>query len=164
MMLPDLQQPEIGHETEVRPADELAAELLRAGQPLRIKARGGSMLPFVRGGDVVIVAPTPPSAVSVGDVICYESPPGRLFLHRMIRRQGDRFLTKGDALRFSESIDAPAVLGTVVAIERDGRVAGWDSGPARCRNRAVAFMTRLIPPMLAIALPVRRLLRAACRG
>jgi hypothetical protein len=150
--------------TDVRPGDELAALVLRAGRSLRIKTRGGSMLPFLRDGDVAIVVPTPSDRVAVGDVICYESPPGRLFLHRVIRRDSTGFVTKGDALRFTECVDAAAVLGTVVAVERDGRRARWDSDGARRFNRTIVFVSDLLPLILAVALPMRRFLRAALRG
>jgi hypothetical protein len=165
MMLSALRQSAtLSHETDGRPGDELAAEVLRRGGSLRIKARGGSMLPFLRGGDVVTVAPTPSSAVTIGDVICYESPPGRLLLHRVIRRHDAGFVTKGDALSWTESIDAAAVLGTVVAIEREGRAVRWNSDAARRWNRVIASVSCLIPPLLAVVLPLRRLVRTVARG
>jgi hypothetical protein len=42
----------------MRPVDDLAAHLLRRGGRLRMKARGGSMMPFLWDGDIVLVAPT----------------------------------------------------------------------------------------------------------
>src|SRR5712664_4034589 len=98
------------------PVDELAVELLRRGGPLRIKARGASMLPFVRDGDIVFVTPTA-KGIDIGDIVCYETAPGRLCLHRLIRRDGDRFVAKGDALSFTEVIEPTQLLGKVVAFE-----------------------------------------------
>ena len=165
MMLSDLRHPATRlQEIPVYPGDELAAQVLRGGNSLRITARGASMLPFLRDGDVVSVIPIAPDRVAVGDVICYESPPGRVFLHRVIRRDGTGFVAKGDALRFVESVDATDVLGTVVAVQRNGRTIGWDNEAARRRNRAIVRVTRVLPLLLAVALPVRRLLRAAVRG
>lgn len=142
--------------------EELAGELLRRGAPLRIKARGGSMLPFILDGDVVLVGPAGHSEILVGDVICYEISPGKLFLHRVIKRDGERFVTKGDALTFTDLISPGQVLGKAVAIERRGRVRRLDT--ARWRNRAIAFLSPLFPPLLSPAIRLRRMWKAALRG
>ncbi len=145
------------------PVDELAVELLRRGGALRIKARGASMLPFVRDGDIVFVTPTV-RGIDIGDIVCYEPAVGRLFLHRVIRRDGLRVVTKGDALSFTEVIDPRQVLGTAIAIERRGRIKRLDSRGARWRNRVIASLSHLVPPLVSVALPVRRALRAALHG
>jgi signal peptidase I len=104
------------------PVEELASQLLRRGGQLRIKARGGSMIPFIWDGDRVLVRPAGSAEILVGDVICYETSPGRLFLHRVIKRDREQFVTKGDALDFTDLVSPGQVLGKVVAVERDGRV------------------------------------------
>ncbi len=148
----------------VRPADELAAEVLRRGAPLWIKARGASMLPFVWDGDVVLVTPTSWTAIGVGDVVCYETPPGRLFLHRVIERTDGRFIAKGDALVSTDVIDRTQLLGKVSAIERHGRITRLDGRRARWRNRMIVSAGRLSPVFVAAAFGLRRAVRAALRG
>ena len=147
----------------MRPADELAVQLLRRGEGLRIRARGASMLPFVWDGDIAQVTPTASARIAIGDVVCYETP-GRLFLHRVIRRDGDRFVTKGDALSSTEVIDRMQVLGKVVSVERRGSITRLDSHAARWRNRAILRVSPLIPRLLPLALRLRRVLRAALYG
>jgi signal peptidase I len=147
--------------TAMRPADDLAAQVLRRGRPLRIKARGVSMLPFLRDGDVTFVMPAAGTEIGVGDVICYEMPPAGLFLHRVIERTRDRFVTKGDALRFTEVVDPGHILGKVVAVQRRGHVKRLDTRIARWRNRAIAVVSPLVPSLVSLAVPVRRIARAA---
>jgi hypothetical protein len=147
----------------VRPADELAAEVLRRGAPLWIKARGASMLPFMWDGDVVLVAPTPWTAVGVGDVVCYETSPGRLVLHRVIERTDDRAVTKGDALMATEAIEPAQLLGKVTAIERHGRITRLDGRRARWRTRMIVSAGRLIPALVAATFGLRRAVGAALR-
>src|SRR2546428_11972352 len=148
----------------MRSGDDLAADLLRRGAPLRIKARGGSMLPFLRDGDVALVMPAVGTEIGVGDVICYETPPGRLFLHRVIERRWERFVAKGDALAFTDLIAPVQVLGKVVAVQRRGRFKRLDTRIGRWRNRAIAGVSTLIPFPVAFAIRVRRIVRAALRA
>ena len=145
----------------MRPVDELAADLLRRGSPLRIKARGGSMTPFVRDGDVALVTPAAAGHVSIGDVICYETPAGTLLLHRLIARDRDRLVAKGDALAFAEILDRTRLLGKVVAVERHGTVKRFDTRGAQWRNRVIAVLSPCVPPLLLLALGVRRVWRTA---
>jgi len=150
--------------TSMRPAEELAAEALRRGERLRIKARGGSMLPFFRDGDVALVTPTAESGIGVGDIVCYERPPGRLFLHRVIACESDRFVAKGDALTFTDVIDRRHLLGKVVALERRGRLERLDSRAARWRNRTIVSLSHVIPRLVPLAIGLRRIVRAVLRG
>jgi hypothetical protein len=122
------------------------------------------MMPFLWDGDVVLVTPTAATEVDVGDVICYEASPGRLSLHRVIARSRDRFVAKGDALAVTEIIDRTQLLGKAVAVERHGSVKRLDTRIARWRNRAIAAASTLIPLALALAIGVRRAVRAAFHG
>ncbi|PYN09834.1 MAG: hypothetical protein DME06_15005 [Candidatus Rokuibacteriota bacterium] len=122
------------------------------------------MVPFLRDGDVALVTPTAGSEVGVGDVVCYEMPPGRLYLHRVIARDRDRVVAKGDALPFTEVVERVQLLGTVVAIERHGRVRRLDTRTAQWRNRAIASLSPALPRALALAGRLRRLWRVAFRG
>ena len=122
------------------------------------------MLPFLRDGDVALVLPAARTEVGVGDVICYEASPGRLFVHRVIERARDRFLAKGDALACVDVIGPPQLLGKVVAIERHGRLRRLDSRIAHWRNRVVASLSRRLPLLFALAVDVGRSARAALRG
>jgi signal peptidase I len=143
----------------MRPVDDLAAQVLRRGAPLRIKARGGSMLPFMWDGDVALVTPAGATKIRVGDIVCYELP-GRLFLHRVIDRDGDGFVAKGDALRFTDVIDRRQLLGRVVAIERSGRITRLDTRAARWRSIVIAFFSPLLPHLVSAAMWARRTWRA----
>ena len=121
------------------------------------------MLPFVRDCDVVFVTPAAGAEIVVGDVICYETPPGGLSLHRVIERQPDRFVAKGDALPFSEVVEPGQILGKVVAVHRRGIVMRFDTQLARWRNRAIAALSPLVPSLVSLAVRVRHVVPAARR-
>jgi phenylalanyl-tRNA synthetase beta chain len=67
-----------------RPVEELASQVLRRGRGLWIKARGGSMTPFLRDGDVAFVMPAgdEPRAGDVEAAIRAEA--GPLLRHLML--------------------------------------------------------------------------------
>lgn len=143
------------------PVVEIAGELLRQGRYLKIKARGSSMVPFLLDGDVVHVTAAEGGGIGVGDVICYETSPGRLFFHRVVRRDGDGFVTKGDALAFTDLVSRGQVLGKVVAVERRGRLRRLDTGVARWRNRLIVLLSPFLLRLLPLAIWVRRIWRTA---
>jgi hypothetical protein len=122
------------------------------------------MTPFLWDGDVALVAPVEGKEVGVGDVICYETPPGTLFLHRVIARDGDRLVAKGDALAFIEAIDRAQLLGKVVAVERRGKMKRLDTRAARWRNWAIASLSPFFPRLFSLALHLRRVWRVAFHG
>ena len=81
----------------------ISAELIRdaletAGQ-LPVPVRGGSMGPWIRSGDTVVVE----RAVDVraGEVLVFERD-GRLIAHRVIARTEDGWITRGDAVERSD--------------------------------------------------------------
>jgi hypothetical protein len=144
--------------------DDLAAQSLRRGNTLRVRARGSSMLPFFLDGDVLVVRAAGVAEVGIGDVICYEPAAGGLCLHRVIARRDRSFVTRGDALADVEMVPDSAVLGVVVARERAGRRAALDTPWARRRGRLVARLAPVIARLLPLARGLRRAVRAVRGG
>ncbi len=104
---------------------DVSKELLEKGKGVRLQVFGLSMFPAIRSGDFVWIeglAPTPPS---VGEVLYFQDPSGRLVIHRLIginnRANPITFIAKGDGLgdRIDE-IPLSAVLGRVTHVERNG--------------------------------------------
>ena len=114
----------------------LAAEILRNGTALRFQARGASMRPFIRDGDVLEIVPTGPPVLRRGDIVLCHSRSERVLVHRIvgIERESDRitYVTQGDALARPDGwISGERVLGRAVAAERQGRRIALDAGPQR---------------------------------
>jgi hypothetical protein len=104
---------------------DLAAELLAQGVAVRFRATGRSMLPTVRDGDCLIVAPVSLREVAVGDVVLCEGRRGPV-AHRVaaVETAADgrsRFVLRGDAsLENDPPLDEAHLRGRVVALERAG--------------------------------------------
>jgi hypothetical protein len=105
----------------------LASEILGGGSSLRFRARGVSMWPLVRDGDILEVQPPGFAALRRGDVVLCRPRGGRLVAHRVVQiirgnSGATTIVTQGDTLAFSDApISAEQVLGYVVAVERNGK-------------------------------------------
>ncbi len=122
------------------------------------------MVPFIRDGDVALVAGADEDDIRVGDVICYETSPGQLFLHRVIARAAQGFVARGDALSVPEVVPPEQLLGKVLALERHGRLRRCDTRMARWRNRAIATLSPAVARVVPLAVRLKRAWRGAVRG
>lgn len=126
----------------------LVDDQLAEGQTVRIVLRGTSMLPTLREGDVLSLAPVA-GTPSVGDVVLFRYG-GRHLLHRVVSRDGDRLTMQGDNCYNTESCEVKDVVGRLVHVNRLGDVGGevWQSASRRglrrkrLRNLAIRWLGR----------------------
>ena len=144
---------------------DFAAQILSRGNGLRVRARGWSMYPFIRHGDVIEVEPVEASAVRVGDVIFCRDEVDRFVTHRVVKRgkahsQG-ALVTKGDWTSRADPLVHPEqVLGRVVAIERGAKRIRLNT---RMQRLTQVLWARISPYSRWLYLPVRTYMRAAYR-
>ncbi|HAH07120.1 MAG TPA: hypothetical protein DCM05_11475 [Elusimicrobia bacterium] len=96
---------------------ELALPLLQGGRSIRFAARGSSMAPLIREGDILEVASIEPGRVRLGDVLLCRSE-GKLIAHRVVRR-GSPMTLKADLGEGFDLVESEEVLGRV---ERSSRL------------------------------------------
>ena len=129
----------------------IAQGVLSRGRALRFKAKGGSMSPFIRNGDVVEVVPSK-GKINLGDVVFYCSSYGSPVVHRVIQRNKENIITKGDSVCGSDQpVLFKHVLGRVVAVEKNGWRMRLDSPMGRLLNVLLAtispFSFLIYPPL-----------------
>ena len=128
------------------------------GAGLRFQARGSSMHPFVRDGDVVTVSPLFGRRPFPGDIVAFVSPATRkLAVHRIVGRSAERYLIRGDNSLESDGLVGMAeLLGLVKRVERSGR-------PVRTGlilfRRSIAALSRrgLLRPLIGLIHRIRNL-------
>ena len=118
----------------------LSAQILRQGDSFQFRARGSSMTPFIRDGDLLTIAPVDVADLQIGDVVLYRTRHDRVVAHRVAGRaleDGELVLeTRGDARLDSDSpVPADCVLGRAVRLQRGARVLTLDRGPRRLGAR-----------------------------
>jgi len=123
---------------------ELTRAVLDKGNRFRFCARGISMIPFIRDGDTLTIAPLASGAPRLGEVVAFSYPPEQgkeLVVHRVVGRRRDGFIVRGDANGCApEMISSENILGRVVRVEREGRYVRLGLGPERW---LIAWMSRI---------------------
>jgi len=119
---------------------DLLAAVLDKRVSFRFTARGYSMSPFIRDGDVLTVAPLT-TAPRIGDVVAFVgSPHDRLTVHRIIAAPRDGFLIKGDNVSEPDGVlPRERLLGRVARVERSGHAVRGGLGVERA---AIARLSR----------------------
>jgi signal peptidase I len=109
--------------------DTLVREILPVENSLRftITVTGSCMLPFIRHGDILTVAPVQSSLLHIGDIIVYRNSWKQLFAHRLVtvkKNNGTlRLETRGDAtFGYKENVDEKQILGRVIGVHRKGKL------------------------------------------
>lgn len=145
---------------------ELSNEILNRGSYLRFRARGESMHPFIRDGDILKVKPVEVSEIKLGDVVFYRTE-RRIVAHRVIKKtfnNGKAFLvTKGDSSPSSDNPVYPEdLLGKVVTVKRNGLSLRLDGRLSRLINllwvKISPFSRHIYPPARELRRNIRRIL------
>jgi signal peptidase I len=153
------------HEIYLRTARELSEASLNEQDLLRLKVTSRSMDPVLRIGDHVLVQSTSPGLIQCGDLIVTRREDGYL-THRLLTVDEQGWHTKGDRNRMADApVDASAIVGLVVAIERHGKLRhirirpqcwitrvqrwlGWQE--IRCNSQFEAQSARVISRVLSL--------------
>jgi ribosomal protein S18 acetylase RimI-like enzyme len=101
----------------------LCGDIAAKTQRLCLQAKGGSMYPFIRSGDWVDVALFGGTEKNIrkGDIVLFKKDES-LYLHRILRREGDVFFAKGDmSFGHDGAISIDDVFAKVVSINRGSR-------------------------------------------
>src|SRR3974390_1626068 len=133
--------------------EEVVRPLLEQGLSVRFQARGGSMSPVIRGGEIVEVTPVIVTKLRKDDIVLAKSNAG-FRLHRIVRADPARdvFITRGDCGQQNDpALTGAQILGLARAKEvRIGRkvlrarfqgVGGW---ALRCAARAHSVSGRML--------------------
>ncbi len=121
---------------------DLTQAALAKGAQFRFCAKGLSMYPFIKDGDLITISPLSDAPLRPGDIVAFvRLRTGKLVVHRVIRRMGDFFFIKGDnnTPGDGEIVPRAKILGCVTKVERNGKEMLLGFGPERL---LIAFLNR----------------------
>jgi signal peptidase I len=137
---------------------ELHRAVLDKGMPFRFQARGVSMSPFIKDGDVITVSPLSGALPRRGDVVAFTHPDTeRLVIHRVVGKKGRYFLLKGDNVsRVENKVPRKNLLGFVNIVERNSKQVFLGLGPERfliALLTRIGFLSHVLPFLLKLVRP-----------
>src|ERR1035441_2639638 len=104
--------------------EAITRELLRSGNGIRFQARGASMSPAIRDGEIVHVKSVAPAELRKGEIVLVKGEMG-FRLHRLVvaDAEQDVFITRGDCGQQNDpAVSREEIVGVAVAKEvRVGR-------------------------------------------
>jgi len=138
--------------------EELTRELLEGGVGVRFRARGASMSPAIRDGEIVEITPVIVSKLRKDDIVLTKSDYG-FRLHRIVcaDHTSDRFITRGDCGQQNDpALRGEQILGlarskevrvgrTTVQTQFKGIIGCALRGAARAQDIAEKILRRLSP-------------------
>ncbi len=128
----------------------ISSELLRAGNTIRFTAKGTSMHPLIRDGDIVLIIPLKDEQIRKGDVVLFTIGDGRVLLHRVVEirrsRRDEECLIQGDHSIHSDGyIPTSKILGSMVAVQRGGLQISTKGLVYRSLGRLISLYLRINP-------------------
>lgn len=129
-------------------------KLISEGHSVTLSVKGASMSPFmVHLRDKATIGPFDKNALKTRDCVLAKVENGNFVLHRIIRRDGNTLILKGDGnIRGCERCDVDDVLGLMTAVIRKGKTVSMTSFTWKAYSRIWVFLD-----------PVRRWLLAVWR-
>lgn len=111
----------------------LLQNLVPRGASLRLQAKGCSMAPFLRDGDVLTLSPIRTHPLSTGDIVAFTFPQSeKLAIHRICRTIGENYLIRGDYCPEPDGLIAKKYIVALVSrIERNGMKVPLGLGPEK---------------------------------
>jgi uncharacterized repeat protein (TIGR01451 family) len=152
----------IAERTQSKLFEAFTRELLAGGSRIRFEARGASMSPAIRDGEIVHVRPAVPGDLRRGDLVLIKVQ-GRICLHRLVVADAKRdvFITRGDCgLQDDPAVSGEGILGIAEAKEVQvgrsvvrAKFKGVHGRIARCAAEGHRVMKKLLGVADASARP-----------
>jgi len=128
---------------------EILRDVLDKQADFRFQAKGFSMMPFIKDGDVLTISPLSGVSVKLADVLAVINPKTeKLTVHRAVGIKKCCVFLQGDNLPFPDGfIPKENILGRVTKVERQGRKVFLGFGLERYTIVLLSRM-RILYPLL----------------
>ena len=106
---------------------ELIEAVHEKGASFRFQAKGYSMTPAIRNGDIITISPLKGLMPRRGDVVAFRHPERpQMLVHRVLHTNVKKYFIKGDNCSAADGwIPAENILGLISRVERQGKARPW---------------------------------------
>lgn len=133
---------------------------LAEGNQVRIRIKGSSMMPFMRGGDEALLDKPDKKRLRRGMMVVAHTEEQKIVLHRIVRMEGERITLLGDGnTNCFEHTSPRQVIAVVVRFYHGGHTYNPDSRWMRAAARIWYALHPERKHILAAARKVKRLVR-----
>ncbi len=139
---------------------ELIEAVHEKGASFRFQARGYSMTPSIRDGDVITISPLKNIMPRRGDVVAFRHPDRpQMLVHRVLHARKRNIISRATIAPEGDGwVPAENILGLITHVERRGKARFW---PNRSAPSAGSDLYLLFYPLWP---PLRRVLARGWRG
>lgn len=126
-------------------------ELIESGDPVCIKVKGNSMMPFLKNNEDSVVALKTDGRLKVGDVVFYLRLGSVVVMHRIVKLENDKMWLCGDAQQTPEGpLNVDRVFAKVVSVVHNGKSYDENSAYYKFYSKIWMKLTLLRPYILKI--------------
>lgn len=120
---------------------EIIKDTITKDASFRFMAKGFSMFPFIKDGDILTISKFNPVNCGIGTVLAFVHPISKkLLIHRLIIKKKFFYFIKGDAVPTTDGwVHKDNILGCITKIERNGKNIWLGLG---IEKRLVAFLSK----------------------
>jgi signal peptidase I len=135
----------------------LLEAVLEKRYSLRFRARGFSMSPFIRDGDVLTLSPLAHGKLRLGDIVAFPNvTTNGLIVHRVVAIKDGCAVTRGDNADWPDGrVSLCDVLARVTRVERDGRNVRRGLGAGRLFIASLSRKGWLKPLLVPVGKAIR---------
>lgn len=139
---------------------EIISALREKGASFRFQAKGFSMGPAIRDGDVITLSPLFSLIPRRGDVLAFRHPDRlRMVVHRVLRKRKNSFYFKGDNTPAADGWKpVENILGLITRVERQGKNVFWPDR-RHAWARFYFWLYTFWPPVRRLLVKEKRLLK-----
>lgn len=136
------------YETEAEKGLEYIKEAVNGGAAVPLTVTGSSMMPLLRPHrDIVWLEKHKDEDIKKGAILLFVRAGGKPVLHRVRKIKNGSLVMNGDALSWSETIEAGKVIACVKSFERNGKTISCEDKAIKMWN-AFWYTTRPVRPIL----------------
>ncbi len=141
---------------------QLMQDVLARGKLFRFRARGMSMTPLIRDGDIITIDSLMSMPIRTGQIIAFLCPvSAKLVVHRVVARSSSGLIMQGDSMHGHNDGLVPFenLLARVIRIERSGKRICFGLGPERWLIAILSRLKLLVPLKKCLFILLKPVLR-----